>query len=681
MGLIQDMDMGADNPTKGFDSLPSALERTLVQGKLLFFPRNTDWKAGDSLNLRAGQYSSFIQKLQQWLTTHFKGPVKDKGNTLPHTIQQDSVSCKLFALNTITHNVFGDPISIPNPASTQALWFKQIAHPYIHKPPQQNTTASTSMVAAPPPLVTPSDSLLRSQTEGDDEKKERLRQLIKNYKDRVDSWAAEVVHLKKEKETQEQSEIERQKEVEQLKEVQSMEIEQLEEIERQKELKCECLEREHLEHDCLKRECLDHECLKLEHLECKHLEQHRLGQARLEHKRLHQESLKPTQHAQTEHVVPDDSMDVDIEPGKVASNPTTMIGLCVVVDLPHLLELEDITNRLPITIALSREVIIHLHLVVAQQLTSAMSAYFITVITNLFFTRIVLDSGHSAHVTMPPPTTVPTAQPLIPGTLVLPMGFLQFLPSSTITTIAGLNRMGSHPVQNRHNLLHFGSNELPFTHLVGPLQTLSGPQPAYLDQTPSLLTRGNREFKQYQDSVRDMLHLPFTHQFCSMGSLLWRLAIQYGPDNLISAALSGPSSDAYMHLNSELIGTNIDDMVKDTHIKMLLDVTIDGHSLWPPIDVFEKQMQWEGEWTAILEMWFMKHLTMIQNRDTRAFATHSQWSSRLRLGYGLLGHELYELCIYYLIYYDRNHCLIHVTLGIVVDKPLIIEVVFWNQLK
>jgi hypothetical protein len=52
-----------------------------------------------------------------------------------------------------------------------------------------------------------------------------------------------------------------------------------------------------------------------------------------------------------------------------------------------------------------------------------MSAYFITVITNLFFTCTVLDLGGSAHVTMQPPMTVPTMLPSISGTLALPRGF------------------------------------------------------------------------------------------------------------------------------------------------------------------------------------------------------------------------------------------------------------------
>ncbi|KAG2339457.1 hypothetical protein BDR05DRAFT_951217 [Suillus weaverae] len=224
-----------------------------------------------------------------------------------------------------------------------------------------------------------------------------------------------------------------------------------------------------------------------------------------------------------------------------------LISLCIVVDLPHLLELEDITNRLPVTTALSGEVIIHLHLLVAQQLTGAISC---------------IHEDRDQILSMEGPTSHCPA---------------------LVSAICCLSC--------RLNWWIFANPQ----HLIGPIQTLSGPQPVYLDQTPPLLTRGNREFKQYQDSVRDMLCLPFTCQFCGMGGLLWQLIIQYGPDNLILAALSGPSSNAYMHSNSELISTDIDDTVKDAHIKMLLGVTIDGHSLWPPIDVFEKQMQWEGE--------------------------------------------------------------------------------------
>jgi hypothetical protein len=162
------------------------------------------------------------------------------------------------------------------------------------------------------------------------------------------------------------------------------------------------------------------------------------------------------------------------------------------------------------------------------------------------------------------------------------------------------------------------------------MNTLSAPRPVYLDQQPLLLKRGNRDFEWYDNSVRDMLRLPSSRCFCGMGSLLWRIAIQFGPDNLILAALSGPSCNALIHSNVERIGTNVDDMVMDAHISTLLGLTNNNYNLWPPMDIFDEYMQWEGEWTASLETWFMTHITAIQNRDSRVYATRSQW--KLRLG-------------------------------------------------
>jgi hypothetical protein len=70
---------------------------------------------------------------------------------------------------------------------------------------------------------------------------------------------------------------------------------------------------------------------------------------------------------------------------------------------------------------------------------------------------------------------------------------------------------------------------------------------------------------------------------------------------LFLAALSGPLSDAYLHSNADLIGTDINDMVKGAHLKHLLGVTVNSQSLWPSINVFKKHMQWEGEWMPSLE--------------------------------------------------------------------------------
>ncbi|KAG0698117.1 hypothetical protein DFH29DRAFT_1003146 [Suillus ampliporus] len=228
---------------------------------------------------------------------HFFVPFKDCGNTLPHAIQQDSVSCGLFALNTIAHNIFGDPLGIPNPTSTRAWWFKRITQLHIQVPPPP-LPASTSTAAPPPPLLTPSDSLLTGQTEGVTEKKEQRQQLIRIFKDKANTWAAEVTCLKQEKEVQEQNMEVDMQEVEWLKEVQSTEIEMMEvewlndlerlkELEQQKEITCleelehlkglECLECEHLEKMEHLKENTQLEELErqkeLDHLEREHLEE------------------------------------------------------------------------------------------------------------------------------------------------------------------------------------------------------------------------------------------------------------------------------------------------------------------------------------------------------------------------------------------------------------------------
>ncbi|KIK39208.1 hypothetical protein CY34DRAFT_14554 [Suillus luteus UH-Slu-Lm8-n1] len=80
--------------------------------------RRLTFSYGNSLDLPPKELKPFIVRLQRWLKLHFRGPFKNSGNTLPHATQKDSVSCGLFAMNTIAHNVFIDPLGIDNPAST-----------------------------------------------------------------------------------------------------------------------------------------------------------------------------------------------------------------------------------------------------------------------------------------------------------------------------------------------------------------------------------------------------------------------------------------------------------------------------------------------------------------------------------------------------------------------------------
>ncbi|KAG2746863.1 hypothetical protein P692DRAFT_20738360 [Suillus brevipes Sb2] len=125
----------------------------------------------DSLNLPASKWSPFIVKLQQWLQLHFGRTFKNHGNTLPHSMQKDNVSCGLFAMNMIAHGIFLDPLGIDNPASTQAWWFNRITGPYTTAP-LPPLPSSMPMTAPPPPPLTQSHSLLMAQTEEVIEEKE-----------------------------------------------------------------------------------------------------------------------------------------------------------------------------------------------------------------------------------------------------------------------------------------------------------------------------------------------------------------------------------------------------------------------------------------------------------------------------------------------------------------------------
>ncbi|KAG1853416.1 hypothetical protein F4604DRAFT_1933310 [Suillus subluteus] len=755
-----------------FDSLPNAfkkLEQALAEGKILFFPvcipgmshfvafridfKRKALRYGDSLNLR-GELGSFIQKLQRWLTVRFHGPFEDQGNTLPHGIQQDSISCRLFCVNTIAHNVFGDPLGVPDHARAQAKWFQRIAYEYITAVPQEEiptVSMSDMVVGPPPPPSTSPGGLPQCQTETEQQKKEKRKQLIPIFKEKADAQAADVAWAKKEMEMEEQKEIDRKKEVERQKQLEikrQMEVERQLEIERQKQLEIERQQEVDRQRDLEIKRQQDLEIERQKEAD---------RQRELEHQR-----LKRVQKADScGRVVTEDSMDVDIEPGEVTSGshaPSPNKGKtdtvnrrdrsprcthapfvpncsrCSLSPPPrgspyHPSRREPSPPRRPSSYRdyapsqSDRRAPPRRYRSPPQEHSTRRGRSPLPGRARGSHRRSnrqhspvrrsyrALDSCHPSYPTRAPSTNVPAAQSSIPGTLSLPMGYLQFLPSSTVTSVAGLNMMGCRPAnntvthfildrtnclaqyddlnplspslrsdpQNRllhiacyppYHLLHTISRgrlvvskrteirlrlwraqypDVPLwffairclsrgmdwwvfanpQHLVGLLSTLSGPRPAYLDQKPLLLTRGNGEFERYENSVRDMLRLPFSRRFCGMGGLLWRLAIQFGPDNLISAALSGPSSDASMHSNVERIGTDVDDMVTDAHINTLLGLTDDNHILWPPIDVFDKYMQWQGEWMASLETWFMRYIAAIKNRDSRAFAPHSQWISRL----------------------------------------------------
>jgi hypothetical protein len=264
----------------------------------------------------------------------FRGPFEDQGNTLPHGIQQDSISCGLFCVNTITHNAFGDRLGIPNPAHTRAMWFKQIAHEHINAVSQEISNVSTSdtVVGPPPPPSTTPDGPPPCQTETN----ERKQRLIKTYKDKADLRAVEVARVKKEKEIdrqkeleierQKQLEIERQKELE-IKRQQALEIERQKELEIKRQQDLEIERQKQLE---IKRQ-QDLEIERQKQLEIKR--QKELEYQRLEKQRLEWELQRAASGSGMKHTVTDDRMDVDNEPGEVIPESNALSPTKVKADI------------------------------------------------------------------------------------------------------------------------------------------------------------------------------------------------------------------------------------------------------------------------------------------------------------------------------------------------------------
>ncbi|KAG1863253.1 hypothetical protein DFJ58DRAFT_912422 [Suillus subalutaceus] len=163
--------------------------------------------------------------------------------------------------------------------------------------------------------------------------------------------------------------------------------------------------------------------------------------------------------------------------------------------------------------------------------------------------------------------------------------------------------------------------------VTGPRYNLCAPRPAYFDCVyPPLYNNRITSLQIYEDRVRELLLRPYARRFLTMGGIIWRIALHYGPDHLFAAALSGPSTDAYVHGNVERNGTHVDDAVFPQDIQLLLGVAVDMSSLWPPLDIFHRYQKWNGEWTPQWETWFMTRIALIHNRDLSSFAPRSDWN-------------------------------------------------------
>ncbi|KAG2062536.1 hypothetical protein BDR04DRAFT_1165043 [Suillus decipiens] len=165
--------------------------------------------------------------------------------------------------------------------------------------------------------------------------------------------------------------------------------------------------------------------------------------------------------------------------------------------------------------------------------------------------------------------------------------------------------------------------------LVGPTHGPLIPRPPHLATSSQPLVYSPTLLETYESRVRALLCYPFARRFLTMGGIVWRIALHYGPSSLLSAALSGPSTDAYIHYHVDHAGPYIDDTVSQADINLLLGSTNKG-SFWPTLNTWTKTQKWHGEWSSENEVWFQNRLRDMHSRKEDAVVTHAQWDRKCR---------------------------------------------------
>ncbi|TCD62510.1 hypothetical protein EIP91_006784 [Steccherinum ochraceum] len=140
-----------DVPTRVYE-----LEQTILSNSLLYLPffvNGNHWIAvcidfkartiayGDSLALNDAP-RKVMDAIQLWLRVRFDGPYQERGNVLVHGTQQDTVSCGICTMNTVSHAVFNDKVwSTESLDSERVKYLKELT---FQVPLTRHATASES---------------------------------------------------------------------------------------------------------------------------------------------------------------------------------------------------------------------------------------------------------------------------------------------------------------------------------------------------------------------------------------------------------------------------------------------------------------------------------------------------------------------------------------------------------
>ncbi|KAG2354417.1 hypothetical protein BDR07DRAFT_1382270 [Suillus spraguei] len=219
-----------------------------------------------------------------------------------------------------------------------------------------------------------------------------------------------------------------------------------------------------------------------------------------------------------------------------------------------------------------------------------------------------------------------------------------------------LSNPNASPADTISTLLRSGA---PFR-VLAPLPNTA---PQQLAVAPSYLLRRNvfqgfdlknpGYWNIYTSRVSDLLRRPFARRFLTLGGIMWRIALQFGPNMLVQEALAGPSSAVTLWGSGESVGNLWDDFVTPEEIDTLLGRSRSGpESCWPPNDLWGSSKKWRGFWSDADEMWFQSHLANLSSGNLQAPKSRRTWKTCFRPAKSDAPSEIYAQELFRKLGYD-----------------------------
>ena len=121
----------------------------------------------------------------------------------------------------------------------------------------------------------------------------------------------------------------------------------------------------------------------------------------------------------------------------------------------------------------------------------------------------------------------------------------------------------------------------------------------------------------YLHNVKQVLARPHASSFLLQGGILWRIALEFGPTNLLPDLLQGPSVTMVECLYGQRnVNGHLFEGPTDGELAVLLgEVAEQGNmpkkSWWPSPSCFERNKFFVAQWTSLHEAWFQARLANI----------------------------------------------------------------------